>query len=487
MSTMGEQQLLAQSERSSRRWTRGIGPLVCLLAYVALAIVDVRNGTLRAEQTPTTIVWYTIAFTGFGTAVWSNERRAFSWRWLWLFAIVFRLVMLTTTPTLSDDVYRYLWDGHLVAEGVNPYTHEINAPELDPFEIPARRLANNPTLSSPYLPVAHGIFGTASTFTPSEPLSMQILMTLFDLGSAVVISRLLVAAGLPASRVLLYLWNPLIIIETAHGAHLDAVMIFLALLALLGVFGRGRGRTASPVALALASLTRPIPILLAPIIWWRWTARQRALLVITAIAIIIPFGFGPAGFGLIGEATGTGVFGSARVYSQEFRFNAGVAHWMENSIGTAAANFAVITLMSGTLLAVSALARNASDDTVNNTRRLLRLASVATMAYVLLTPILHPWYLSILIALLVFVPPAPAECGDRWLLLAPWMWLATTLPLSYLTYRDPNAFGELSWVRTVEWYPALALLVGTSFWVFFAVQAEPAHPAQPSVGDTGSS
>jgi len=55
--------------------------------------------------------------------------------------------MLTTEPSLSDDVHRYLWDGHLVSQGVNPYSHPIEAAELDAFEIDSRLLANNPQLA----------------------------------------------------------------------------------------------------------------------------------------------------------------------------------------------------------------------------------------------------------------------------------------------------------------------------------------------------
>ena len=95
-------------------------------------------------------------------AVWWQERRGFSWRWLWIAPIVFRALLLLTTPTLSDDVYRYLWDGHLTTEGVNPYANPIEDPVLDPYEIEARKLANNPEYATPYLPAAQtGLKGPA--------------------------------------------------------------------------------------------------------------------------------------------------------------------------------------------------------------------------------------------------------------------------------------------------------------------------------------
>ena len=41
-----------------------------------------------------------------------------------------RVVLIPTAPTLSEDVYRYLWDGTLVAHGVNPYPHAPADPAL---------------------------------------------------------------------------------------------------------------------------------------------------------------------------------------------------------------------------------------------------------------------------------------------------------------------------------------------------------------------
>ena len=77
------------------------------------------------------------------------------------------------------------------------------------------------------------------------------------------------------------------------------------------------------------------------------------------------------------------------------------------------------------------------------------------MAYAILSAVLHPWYLTLVVALVALWVPI-----DRWpLSVLGWVWLISTLPLSYLTYEDPVAFGERDWVRAVEWWPAIALWV----------------------------
>ncbi|HDH03277.1 MAG TPA: hypothetical protein ENH15_03430, partial [Actinobacteria bacterium] len=91
-------------------WAAGA---IGLIAYLSLVRLDAQVGTLRDEFTPQTIGWYLLAFVGFLVALWWNERRPIPLVWLWVIPIVFRLLLLATTPTLSDDVYRYIWDGNV--------------------------------------------------------------------------------------------------------------------------------------------------------------------------------------------------------------------------------------------------------------------------------------------------------------------------------------------------------------------------------------
>ncbi len=89
----------------------------------------------------------------------------------------------------------------------------------------------------------------------------------------------------------------------------------------------------------------------------------------------------------------------------------------------------------------------------------LRLMSIPFMATLFLNTTIHPWYALILLAFLPFLPPTRAESRWQWLIVAPWLYLSGTLPLSYLTYLNPQAFAELEWVRKTEWWPALAMLL----------------------------
>lgn len=476
-----------------RHWGLALASLLLLGAAVALVLLDLQTGTLRAGTTPQTIVWYLIAFAGFGVAAWWNERRTIDPWVLWTVPVVARLLLLLTEPTLSDDVYRYLWDGHVATQGISPYLHPINAAALDPVEIPIRRLANNPALASPYLPTAHGVFTAAAFTLPSTAVVMQTLMVGFDLATAGLLTRLLGRAGLPRKRVLLYLWNPLVIVEIAHGAHLDALMVMLMMAALAIGFDGATGQCAdhdhrwrrigSGVLLALATLTRPLPALAGPVLWARWRWGGRVAFVLTVAVLLLPFGLSRAGWGLGSASTGTGVFGSARVYSSDFHFNGALNGVLTpgSTLATVVAGgaMAVVLLVvwrraeaAGRTIAPGAAPAPGADRDAVRIRADLRLVVVPVMAYVVLTPVMHPWYLVLLLALLPVVTPAPGEAADRWLLTLPWYYLAAAVSFSYLTYLDPDRFGERTWVLWLEWAPTLLGLAAVVFWVNFALQGE---------------
>jgi hypothetical protein len=442
---------------------------LCTVGYVGLVATDLRSGTLRDDAVTTTIVWFLVAFAGFLGAVWWNERHGFSWRWIWLAAILFRVLLLATEPTLSDDVYRYLWEGHLLSEGVSPWEYAINDPALDAREIDARGLANNPGLSSPYLPTAHAVFGAAALVAPSVPLTMQVVMVGAELAAAVLLASLLTAVGADRRRILLWLWNPLVVLEVAHGAHLDAVMLLLTAAALVATFhprahNHPAAGWAAPVLLALATLTRPLPALVALVLFWTWSWRQRITFAAVAGGIV---GLAGAwtGLGLFGPSGGTGVFGSARVYSETFRFNSAIYQTLEWWVGSQGLDsegwnepMALTRLIIGALVLAALgwafLAARGRHEPLD----VLRWCVVPLAVYAVLTPVLHPWYILLLIALLLFVAPVGEESSMRWLLLAPWVWLAGALILSYLTYEDPFNHAERLWVRRMIWWPTLGLL-----------------------------
>jgi len=510
----------AGGSKSEPRWGLWLAITVSMAGYLGLVRTDWVTGTLRASSVSNTIVWYLVAFAGFALVLWwvnhaetvtklssvspsgsatrtttgstveSAARLAGrampGWRWLWLAPIVFRLLMLATEPTLSDDVYRYLWEGHLLTSGVNPYAYPVLDPALDIYATghigDLQSMVNNPTLASPYLPAAHGVFSLVHVILPTNPLSMQIVMTLLDGATALGLLALTRMASLPSSRVLIYWWNPLVIVETSHGAHLDALMVSLTVAAVVLTYRfkpmfdpseASRAKltprplkrcwwVAAPVAMALAVSTRPIPLLLVPVLFWYWGWRQRAMFGAAMAAMIAPFAFLP------GWGAGRSVTESAATYSRYFRFNSGPYHWFERWVSSRGLDdkgwnepvqltrilvgLVVVVAMSWVFWRAWQLTKAFSASPSGpSLQTLLALLSVPMMVYVLATSVLHPWYLVMVIAFVIFLP--------SWFDRLPWLMLSALIVFSYLTYADPNHFAEREWVRKLEWFPTLSLLV----------------------------
>jgi hypothetical protein len=443
---------------------------VTLLAYGGLVLIDRYSGALRGQAANQTIALYLLAFIAYLAALlWLEHGGAWSARWAWGTGIGARFILLLTIPSLSDDIYRYIWDGHVAINGLSPYAYAVNDPTLDFLSIPERGLVNNAWMASPYLPAAQLLFYLAALIG-RNPILVQGAMVLIDLAAALVIARLLSLAALPARRLLLYLWSPLVIVEVAHGAHVDAWMVLLTLLAVQASLKRepaGGRRILAPLFLALATLTKLLPALLAPVLFWRWSWFQRLLYPVLLLLALLPFGL-EAGWGLNQELNGRGLFGAILIYSSRWKFNSGLFYALEKMLGgehsimaTTGAKLLVAFLLAAVLLLVFILARRYS-----GSRATLRLAALPFMAYLLLTPTFHPWYLLIVLAFVPFLPPAAEEDRRWWLVALPWIYLSGAAIFSYLAYSDPAQVYERPWVRLLQWLPTILLLVAAlvSLW-----------------------
>ena len=160
---------------------------------------------------------------------------------IWLMAIAMRLVLLPLTPELSDDIYRYLWDGHVQLSGVNPYLFAPAAPELEELRTAYHGLVNNPTVPTIYPPFAQAAF-LLIALMGSSILSAKIVWLVCDLATAWVLSRIARTTGRGEKRVLLlYLWAPLLLVEIAWSGHLESLGLLVLAIAILMAGAAQRG------------------------------------------------------------------------------------------------------------------------------------------------------------------------------------------------------------------------------------------------------
>jgi len=135
-------------------------------------------------------------------------------------------------------------------------------------------------MASPYLPVAQVYFAAAYRLAPETPAVFQAGAIIFDLAAGLFLTLTLRRAGLPAVNAIVYLWNPLVVVEVAHDAHVEALITMLMLASLwLSVRRTSEVRrtstsTAGAIVFGLATLVKPIPALLVPVLMWRWGWRR---------------------------------------------------------------------------------------------------------------------------------------------------------------------------------------------------------------------
>ncbi|HEV8431270.1 MAG TPA: glycosyltransferase 87 family protein [Pyrinomonadaceae bacterium] len=204
------------------------------------------------------------------------------------FALLFRLSIVFATPYLSDDIYRYVWDGRVQAAGINPYRYVPAAPELahlrdDKIYPEINRREHAHTI---YPPLVEGIFLITTRISESV-VWMKLTILGFELVAIWAMAQLLASFDLPQQRLLIYAWHPLVIWEFAGSGHVDAIAIALIALALLA--WRRYANIGAGIALAGATLIKLFPVMLLPAFLKRERWLMPLVFVITIVFAYVPY------------------------------------------------------------------------------------------------------------------------------------------------------------------------------------------------------
>ena len=211
----------------------------------------------------------------------------------WAITIGLRVFILFFEPLLSDDIFRYVWDGHIQQFGINPYLHNPDSATLIPYRTSWWTKVNNPNIGTPYPPFSEFIFFLF--FANSLPLNQVIVIyrigvIFFDIGTIKLVGKLLTLLHQPARRVIYYSWSPLVLLEFAGNGHNDVFALFFMMLALYYYLKNEeksdrRYNYYVALALSLAILTKLYPIILLPFVIPRWRLKE-IFVFITPFAVL---------------------------------------------------------------------------------------------------------------------------------------------------------------------------------------------------------
>jgi len=325
------------------------------------------------------------------------------------FPVLFCLALTIGRPYFSIDLYSYIAEGRQASLGHNPYAE---APTTLAGTQAAADLRREGWLGergvSPYGPLWTMFEVAADRVTrdiPTEALLIKMAVTAFTIGCAVLV-WLIVGRVLPKQQLLgtvLFLWNPVVILEFAGEGHNDAAVIFFMLLSLYLVLRRKVGE--SVVAMVFGALVKIVGFMLLPmqlVYAWR-TARDRRRLLETlaiafgAAAVLTVVVYAPV---WIGVATFDGLRAHARpnVMSPS---TASVLYMILSRSGSegVAARLVALLVGGGFIAYVAVLSA-----TIRDAATLVRACGALTIGYFVLAPGYWPWYAATPVTILTLAP-----------------------------------------------------------------------------------
>jgi len=331
-------------------------------------------------------------------------------------ALGFGAALLFAPPLLSDDLYRYLWEGRLWLEGFNPYRLPPADPALAYLRDDLWANINNKSLASIYPPFSQLLFVVAAALG-GKVWTVKLLALVAHLLSVALVARVCTA---PKSSLAIAL-NPLLLGEAALNGHFD-ILCGVALLIAAWALARNRFVGAGVAACAAVGL-KVVGLVVLPL----FTRRPKALFAtgFASALLLAPLMWGRAP---LDPVSGTGQF-ATRWRGNESGFalidRLSRALFDEGFAGLVAR--AVVVLV---LLALCALVVRRRVPPVRATRALV-------WALLLLSPQVHPWYIAWLLPLEIaagglagLVWSAAVLCAyaplDRWVVAGVWhmpLWL----------------------------------------------------------------
>ncbi len=392
----------------------------------------------------------------------SNSSKRILWTIL-IFSLIFRLTLLPATP--SDDLYRYLWEGKLQLNWLNPYSLPPESSSLEGLRDSFFSGINHKHLTTIYPPLTLMVFAIADYVSHSF-LSMKSAFLLFDVLTIFIIVRFLRVMGKAPINILIYAWSPLVLISFAARGHCDSLQIFLVILALY-LFSIRRNLK-SIVSIGLAAMSKFVFIIVAPFLIPRGKLKYLVVLPLVIAILYLPY-----------ISAGKGLFSTLLHFGTQYHYNDS-AHFLIFclSLGSPFISRIITSMIFITVLLYlykKYMSLLLTDDNKNpplspfskvglEKRRaretndaILKFAFMSIGTFLILSPTVHPWYLTWIVPFLCFNNS--------------WAWIVLTGTVVFYYFMNHNLFStmieynnewvwqEVHWLKLPEYIPFYGLLI----------------------------
>ncbi len=392
--------------------------------FITFLIYLVAVYLLRSQSRPMMTVDNTENYTS-QTKGYSNKLSL-----LILLTLFMRLPFLfaNPSPSLSDDIFRYWWDGKVQSHGINPYRYAPkDFPHKDLMAEPYSQI-NHPDVPTIYAPFLQAVFYVSYLIHPSI-MGIKGTFILFELLTLLFIILWLKKQSLPLEYFIIYGWNPLVIVEIYNGGHTDSLLGLLLVLTIYLYQSSKKGW--SLATLALLTLTKYIGLVFLPF-YYRKVSWRYFLLYFLIIGLFYLYYYDANMF--------TGLI----KYGRYWKYNSFIYRGLFELF-----NHEQIPKIILSLLFIAIYWKKwwetYRDDSLFSKSFIFIVACV-----LLFSPVFHPWYLVILLpGLVIYYSRA-------------WIVLSGLIYLSYIIlikYYAQGVWKESAYVILSEYIPFYTLLI----------------------------
>jgi hypothetical protein len=371
-----------------------ITPLIIVASFSILSIQNDLRLSIPLLIGLTAIIVILLSFITF---YGENHQIKWSSTFIILVALLIRLLFVFRQPELSDDIFRYLWDGMQLLNGNNPYSIPPDSVTIINKNLVNIKIKiNHPQLVTIYPPAAQILF-VMGVLLGKTIFGIKLLLVILDIFSCFIIIKILKIFDMSTWKSVIYAWNPLPVLEVAGSGHIDAAALFFLLVTILILFLKLNIKEVDNLKIFAAGITfgcsflvKLIPIIFLPLCIIVLKKRGRLFFISGFVFIIIflSYLFYPELFNM---------FKTLAIYIKNWEFSNCAFRFLRRLFSSG--NIARLILFSLFFILNIAL-------TLHLKRNISKFYFIKTtyliaFIFLLLNPTLHPWYV---LYLVVFLP-----------------------------------------------------------------------------------
>ncbi len=368
----------------------------CIVVYFILGYLFDR------EQFYLLLLLYSAAFIGLIALMNTEEYE----KTFFKVGVLFRILLLFSTPALSQDFYRFIWDGHAILSGINPYQYKpeviintiISFPNADYLydkmgSLSASHFSNYPPINQLFFAIAAFIGGKSIIIST---IVLRMIIILADIGVYHYGRKILVHFNKNTENIFWYFLNPLVILELTGNLHFEGVMLFFLVVGFYYLLTKKW--IIAAVFIALSISVKLLPLLLLPL-FLNYLGYIKSVLFYTIIIGLNVLFFLP----FLNSTLIANYAETISLWFTNFEFN-GSIYYVAREIGFNVKGYNIIhtigkitpILTIVIVLFFALIKKNKSVDSI------ITNALVIITLYLFISTTVHPWYVVNLVLLGAF-------------------------------------------------------------------------------------